>query len=276
VYLTSNANSSREAAQIQLRRRLSNGLAATLQYTYSKAMDDASALAATSLGTVGSAAPAAGTGTNQTSNTIFAPISTTVPAAPSIAQNWLNLVAERSPSTFDQRHLLSLQMQYTSGEGLRGGALLRGWRGTILKEWTFTSQLLVGSGFPETPIYLTNVVGTGITGTIRPDYTGAPVSSASAGLFLNPAAYTAPQPGQWGNAGRDSITGPTEFFLNASIGRTFRMSSRLNADWRMDATNLLNLVTYTSYNTTVTSPLFGLPNQANTMRKLQMTLRVRF
>ena len=208
-----------------LRRRLSNGLAATLQYTYSKAVDDASALAATSLGTVGSA-PTAGTGTNQpTGSTIFAPISTAAPTAPSIAQNWLNLGAERGPSTFDQRHLLSLQMQYTSGEGLRGGALLSGWRGTVLKEWTFTPTLLVGTGFPETPIYLTNVVGTGITGTIRPNYTGASITAAPAGLFLNPAAYSAPLPGQWGDAGRDSITGPTEVFLNASIGRTFRLSS---------------------------------------------------
>ena len=33
-------------AQIQLRRRLSNGLTATLQYTYSKSIDDASAFAA--------------------------------------------------------------------------------------------------------------------------------------------------------------------------------------------------------------------------------------
>ena len=83
-------------------------------------------------------------------------------------------------------------------------------------------------------------------------------------------------PGQWGNAGRDSITGPAQFSLNASNGRTFRMGGRLAADWRMDATNVLNTVTYTSWNTTVTSPLFGLPNQANTMRKLQTTFRVRF
>ena len=118
-------------------------------------------------------------------------------------------------------------------------------------------------------MYLTNVTGTGITGTIRPDYTGASVNAAPPGFFLNPAAYTAPAPGQWGDAGRDSITGPAQFSLNASIGRTFRLGSRLNADWRMDATNVLNTVTYTSWNTTVTSPLFGLPNQANTMRKLQ-------
>jgi len=44
----------------------------------------------------------------------------------------------------------------------------------------------------------------------------------------------------------------------------------------MDATNVLNNVTFTSWNTTVTSPLFGLANGANTMRKLQMSFRVRF
>ncbi len=89
-------------------------------------------------------------------------------------------------------------MQYTSGEGLRGGALLSGWRGTVFKEWTLTPQLTYGSGLPETPVYLANVAGTGIIGTIRPDLTGAAVKSSTSGLFLNPAAYTAPAPGQWG------------------------------------------------------------------------------
>ena len=105
---------------------------------------------------------------------------------------------------------------------------------------------------------------------------GVAVNAAPAGLFLNPAAYSAPAPGQWGDAGRDSITGPAQFSLNASIGRTFRLGSRLDGTWRMDAFNVLNTVTYTSYNTVVTSPLFGVPNQANTMRKLQMSFRVRF
>ena len=40
VYLASNGNSTREAGQIQLRRRLHNGFTATVQYTYSKAIDE--------------------------------------------------------------------------------------------------------------------------------------------------------------------------------------------------------------------------------------------
>ena len=273
VYLASNGNSTREAGQIQLRRRLSNGLTGTLQYTYSKSIDDASAFSGAALTAVASSTSSAASPFAFAQN---GSPSTPNPSSPSIAQNWLNLRAERGPSTFDQRHILTFQMQYTSGEGAAGGALLSGWKGRLLKEWTFAPQLTVGSGLPQTPLYLINVAGTGITGTIRPNYTGAPIHAAPAGLFLNPAAYAAPAPGQWGDAGRDSITGPAQFSLNASIGRTFRLGSRLNADWRMDALNVLNTVTYTSYNITVTSPLFGLPNQANTMRKLQTTFRVRF
>src|SRR5207253_3193257 len=41
VYLASNGNSTREAGQIQLRRRLHNGITASAQYTFSKSIDDA-------------------------------------------------------------------------------------------------------------------------------------------------------------------------------------------------------------------------------------------
>jgi len=193
-----------------------------------------------------------------------------------IAQNWLDLRAERSLSTFDQRHLLNLQIQYTTGMGLTGGTLLSGWKGALLKEWTFGAQITAASGLPQTPIFLAPVQGTGVTGTIRPDYTGAPLYAAPPGFFLNPAAYTAPLPGQWGNAGRDSITGPGQFTVNASLGRTFRVSDRLNLDLRVDATNALNHATFTAWNTTVNSAQFGLAAAANAMRSVQTTLRLRF
>jgi hypothetical protein len=95
-------------------------------------------------------------------------------------------------------------------------------------------------------------------------------------LFLNPAAYTAPLTGQWGNAGRNSIVGPLVFSLNASFGRTFRVSDKYNLDFRVDSSNVLNHVTYTGWDTTINSAQFGLPTAANAMRSLQTTLRLRF
>jgi hypothetical protein len=124
--------------------------------------------------------------------------------------------------------------------------------------------------------YPAAVVGTGVTGPVRPDYTGASLYAAPHGLSLNPAAYVAPAAGQWGNAGRNSITGPSQFSWNASLGRTFRTSDRISLDLRVDAVNVLNHVVFTAWNTTVNNVQFGLPTGANAMRSLQTTLRMRF
>jgi hypothetical protein len=125
-------------------------------------------------------------------------------------------------------------------------------------------------------VYLVAAQGTGFTGTLRPEYTGASVYDAPPGLHLNPAAYAAPPPGEFGDAGRDSITGPVQFSLNSSLQRTFRLNDRLSADLRIDSTNPINHVTFPSWNTTFGSAQFGLPAAANGMRTLATTFVVRF
>jgi hypothetical protein len=290
VFRTSNGNSTREAGSLQLRRRLRSGFTASLLYTYSKSMDNDSVLGgqgpvATTTTTGAGAGTGTGTGSGMGTGTTSQSQSSPTPV---IAQNWLDLSAERGLSTFDQRNLVSAQVQYTTGVGLGGGSLLSGWRGKVLKRWTVLGQITAGSGLPETPIYLAAVPGTGVTGSIRPSLTGASVYAAPAGLHLNPDAYKAPATGQWGDARRNSITGPAQFNFNASLARTFRLKDRYNLDLRVDSINLLNHVVFTSWNTTLNpssdpgfsqasnSPLFGLPTAANAMRSLQTTMRLRF
>ncbi len=89
IYRTSNGNSIRHAAELQLRRRLRSGLTASVDYLYAKSIDDDSDLGGQ--GHLTTVADATGT-------------SGTPGAVPVIAQNWLDLRAERSRSNFDQRH----------------------------------------------------------------------------------------------------------------------------------------------------------------------------
>ena len=192
-----------------------------------------------------------------------------------IAQNWRDLQAERSLSNFDQRQLLKFQIQYTTGMGM-GRELMSGWHGRMLKEWTIGSQLSAGTGLPETPIYLATVPGTSFSSTIRPDVTGAPIYSGAPGQYLNAAAFTAPTAGAWGTARRNSITGPGTFTLNSSMSRTFRLRNPLNLDVRIEAANVLNRGVFTSWNSVVNNTTFGLPSQANAMRSVQVTARLRF
>ena len=245
VYLRSNGHSDRHTGQLQLRRRLRNGLTAMVQYALSKAMDDAGAF----------------TGVNMTGS--------------AIAQDWRHPEAEWAASNFDQRHLVTAQLQYTSGAGVSGGGMMDGAAAKFFRGWTLTGQLTAGSGLPLTPVYLTSVPGTGVTGSIRASVTGASTDPPE-GYYLNPSAYSAPASGQWGTAGRNSISGPRQFSLDAGIGRTFLWGDRLNLDWRLNAANVLNRVTYAAVNTFVGSPQFGLPTIANPMRKVQTSLRLRF
>jgi hypothetical protein len=245
VFLTSNGESTRHAGQVQLRRRLRNGLTATVQYTLAKANDDAGSFAGANL-----------------SPNVF-------------AQDWRDLDAEWAPSNFDQRHQVTANFQYTTGVGVAGGALVDGWRGTLLKGWTLTSQLTTGSGMPLTPYVLSTAPGTGFAGSVRAALTGVS-TEAPDGYYLNPASYATPAPGTWGNAKRNSVRGPSTYSLNAGITRTFQATSRINLDWRIDATNVLNRVVYTSVYTTVGNQSFGLPSAVAQMRRIQTSLRMRF
>ena len=269
VYRTSGGNSTRQSGQVQLRRRLKDGFTATLEYTYSKSIDDDAVLGGQGYVTSSTQSQNAATGA--------APTQTAA-----IAQNWRDPRAERALSTFDQRQLLNFSAQYTSGEGLGGGTLMSGWRGRMFKEWTLEGTLSQGTGLPETPIYPVDVPGTGYSSTIRPSLTGAPIYASSGVTHLNAAAFEAPAAGAWGTAGRDSITGPNQFSLNSSLARTFRPHGKTYLDLTVAATNVLNHPEFTAWNALwddaalSNAQQFGRPTAANSMRKLETTLRLRF
>jgi trimeric autotransporter adhesin len=238
IYETSNGDSTRNAGAIQLRRRLHAGFLATGTYTYAKAFDDTPAGA---------------------------------------AQNWLNLSGERGLSNFDQRQNVNVLLQYTSGMGIGGGTFLTGWRAAVIKEWTLSVPIIWGTGLPENPNYNQNVGGTGFSGPLRPDFTGAALYAAPAGLALNPLAFGAPPLGVYGNAGRNSITGPDQFSLNASASRTFRMNDRTTATLSVNSTNTLNHPVPSSYGVTYGSPQLGVVSfPSGGMRAMLTTLRFNF
>ncbi len=268
VYETSGGNSTRHSGQVQLRRRLRAGFTASLEYTYSKSIDDDSIL-----GGQGHTSDATQSNLSDT-NSLAIPSGPAQSAA--IAQNWLDLRAERSLSSFDQRHLLNLQAQYTTGQGRESGTLLRGWPGRLLKEWTLLTRINAGSGFPETPVYPATVPGTGDVGPLRPSLTGESIYRAQGHTHLNPEAFAPPARGTWGTAPRNFIRGPNTFSLDGAMQRTFRPTARFYLDARIDAGNLLNHVVFNNWNTIFGNPQFGQPVAASQMRSVKTTLRLRF
>jgi hypothetical protein len=246
IFETSGGNSIYHAAQFQLNRRFRSGIMANAGYQLSKSIDDA------------------GTGGRGQGNT-------------PVAQNWLDLAAERGLSSFDARHNLTLQFQYSTGMGRSGGTLVNGWKGALLKDWTFGGNVSLRSGNPFTATVGGNrsqLSGTAVSNTLRANATGLSVEEA--GLLFNTAAFSAPPAGEWGNAGRNTIPGPTTFSLNGSLGRVFRFGERRSADLQFQAQNLLNRVTITNWGTVLGSANYGLATSAAAMRKVTINLRFRF
>jgi trimeric autotransporter adhesin len=238
IYEQSNGNSIYNGATFQLQRRFRNGVSANVLYTHSRAIDDAVQ-----------------------------------------AQNYLSTEAERALSSSSRPNVLNVNWQYSTAVGRGGGMLIQGWKGTLLKDWTVTNSVTVGSGMPLTPTVggvSSTTTGTGITGSLRANATGLPVDAAAPGQPFNYLAFALPAPGQWGNAGRDTIIGPSQFSLNGSLGRTFRLTERKSIDLRFDATNALNHVTFTRFNTTIGSNTLGVLSNPSNMRSLTATLRFRF
>jgi hypothetical protein len=246
IYETSNGNSTYNAAQFQLNRRFHSGIMARTSYQFSKSIDNA------------------GTGGRGQGGT-------------PVAQNWLDLAAERGLSSFDARHNLNVQFQYSSGMGTRGGTLMNGWKGVLLKDWNMGGDISLRSGRPFTATVGGNrsqVGGTAVSNTVRANATGLPIEAE--GLLFNTAAFAAPLSGQWGNAGRNTIAGPTTFSLNGSVGRIFRIGERRSVDLQLQGQNILNHVTITNWGTVLGSNNYGLATGAAGMRKLTINLRFRF
>jgi hypothetical protein len=238
IYESSNGDSIYHSGSFQLNRRFRNGVSFNANYVYSKAIDDAVQ-----------------------------------------AQNFLASWAERAVSATNRTHLANFVWQYSTGVGRGGGTLVNGWKGALLKDWTVTNMITVASGLPLTPVIGGNrstTTGTGITGSVRADATGLPVTDAPAGEPFNFAAFAPPAAGQFGNAGRDTITGPALFSLRGSLSRVFRIGERRSADLQLAATNALNHVTFSGFNTTIGSNSLGLLTGPSAMRDITMTLRFRF
>jgi hypothetical protein len=245
IYDESDGDSSYEALQVRLIRRFARGISMNALYTFSKAIDDASTI---------------GGGTAV------------------VAENPFDIAAERGLSSFDQRHALTVSYVLTSPVGGATGMLHEyKWLERGLRDWTLSGSATYGSGTPLTARVLGNqsdITGNGAVGSDRAEATGQPVENGTG--FFNTAAFALPPAGELGNAGRNTIPGPSSLVFSLSLGRFVSFGERRRLEVRADATNFTNSVNYTSYGTIVNATNYGVATAVGSMRALTLTTRFRF
>ena len=151
---------------------------------------------------------------------------------------------DRGSSSFDVRHVLSASLGYS----FRG--------------WNLSSTLFARAGFPFDVTTVDRSLGLGFDNSGRANLvSGEPLWIANpavpGGRELNPAAFQAPISGQNGSLGRNVLTGPGVFQIDASLRRQFRLFKSVAAETSLSAYNLLNHPAFASAVSYLGSALFG-------------------
>ncbi|MGA2632475.1 MAG: hypothetical protein ABSG54_19950, partial [Terriglobia bacterium] len=96
---------------------------------------------------------------------------------------------------------------------------------------------------------------------VGPD--GCPAGHKSIQCFFNPAAFGYANPGEFGNAGRNIVEGPSLVGVDFALHKDFRITENKQLQFRTEFFNLPN------------SPSFGNPNQileSSTFTRLRSTV----
>lgn len=283
TYENSLGDSEANAASVRLRKRLASGFSIGGLYTFSKSIDDASSIgtgATSAASTPGLGAGGTGTGGGASAS----PGS----GANSVAQNPLNLAAERGLSSFNQTHRFTADYlwELPFGHDKRWLTENTPWR-AILGDWQWSGDWTIASGLPFTPRYLNNAeeINGGTNGTLRPDVVpgqSIQLPNPSIAEWFNKNAFAAPpenSQGQviaYGNARRNSIIGPGSKVFDMALTKVFPLNEGRTLEFRAQSTNVFNIPNYGSIDTSVTSPTFGRVTSVGAMRQITITARFRF
>jgi Carboxypeptidase regulatory-like domain len=242
--------SSYNALQVDVNHRFSHGLQFRGVYTWSKSLDDGTALNSS----VGSNAPGF---------VMF-------PLFPKL--DW-------GPSTSDVRHLAVINGSYELPFG-RGQKYLGGWSVSAIET--------IQSGFPFTPSLGYNPTNNGdsrnpIRPSVNPAFSG-PVILGSPTQYYNPAAFINPAAGTYGNLGRDTLNGPGLATLDFSLLKVTPLTEKIKLQFRAEFFNILNHTNFGIPNTvvftaagTTPSPTAGVITSTSTSsRQIQFGLKLSF
>ena len=248
------------------------GLGLQVSYTYSKSLDDTSAVLGGLLG--------------GNSGTVLQ----------ASAQNPWDTSTEKGPSTFDVTHVFTGSViQLLPLERI---AFLRPLSHTLTKGWQFLNITTLTTGSPFTVFSGVQQTGVGLGGGDRPDLVAMPHFSTSRavrddyfglGELGNPSFFdipinvpggTGPNHGRFGTLGRNTFRGPGFHNFDIALIKDTPFGHRGNAElgtveFRAEFFNVFNIVNFGLPSNVVSGSGFGIISKtAGSSRQIQLSLKV--
>jgi hypothetical protein len=146
-----------------------------------------------------------------------------------------NIASQYGPAGFDRTHAFSLGhvVQLPTFQNMNRFAK------QLVSGWQFTGVTTAYTGRPFTPILSSNA-SLNSTFNLRPDVVGDPTASIPRGLAYNPSVYIAPPPFTEGNAGRNSLRGPSYVDADWALSKIFPLGERSNLRFAWQNFNVFN------------------------------------
>ncbi|WP_216846364.1 TonB-dependent receptor [Granulicella sp. L56] len=244
-YEQSNGSSSYNALQVQVDRKMSSGLAYTINYTWSKTIDVAC-------------------------DGYFG-------AEGCFIRNPYDPAADRSVAGFDLPQMVTASLTYLlpfgSGQRFQTGNRITD---TIVGGWQVNAITTLTSGTPYTVSYSGDVANTGNTYQ-GVNLVGIPhLANPSVAKWFNTAAFQAPAQYTYGDLGRNTMRSDWYRDVDLSVFRRFAIK-QTQTEFRAEAFNLTNTPVWGTPTATLNSTTFGkVSGTASTQRELQLALKISF
>ena len=253
--IESASDSTYHALQLQLRSQMSSGLTGLFSYTWSRSIDNTSNFFASS-------------------------------GDPNFPQDSRNPSAERARSSFDTPHRFVASFAYDLpfGKGRRWGRNASGAGGHLISGWKLNSIVTLQSGQPYSvmlPSELDNSnTGRSILGFgngDRPNVVGDPrLSNPDPAQWINPAAFSLPAYGTFGDAGRNIVQGPALYNVDLSAVKDTTLGETATLQFRAEFFNALNTPNFYDLNIFFGTPGFGQIAAARDGREIQFGIKLLF
>ncbi|MGH9402739.1 MAG: TonB-dependent receptor, partial [Terriglobia bacterium] len=148
-----------------------------------------------------------------------------------------------------------------------------GFKGAALGGWRYSGITTFMSGFSRDPGL--SIPHQGLA--TRPNRVSSDISGPkTVQEWFNTAAFAAPAPGFYGNAGTGTITGPGLVNFDMAFYKDFKITERATAEFRGELFNIFNHTNFNGVSTAYGSGNFGRLTSAADPRIVEFALRIHF
>jgi hypothetical protein len=159
--------------------------------------------------------------------------------------------ADRGLSSLDRRNIFSLDWVYQLpfGKGKRFGSSFNGWEEALFGGWEVTGIMTATSGSPFSAQFNQDIANIGARSiSQRANIIGDPYQGghSTSALWVNPAAFAAPDLYTFGTVGRNTLIGPGFYQWDFGGDKNFRITERFTFQFRAEIFNITNRTNFSN------------------------------